>query len=265
MIDLAKGRYWDVSWSPVKGCAPNGFGTGCRICWAARLADSRLQNNPDFKGTTSSSTRTGWSGKVNCCESQLKLPNGKPKVIALNWMGELFNPKVPEAFIEKVFSLMMLRRQHTFLLLTKNPGRLVKFMNDRDMVPGAVEHIWFGTSASTQKEWDKNVKCLLKIESATYRWVSLEPMLEEVDILSGESPFKMARKVRSGGCVDWIAMGAESGLAPPMKFSWAENVIDDGQAVGIPVFYKQGPDEFGATFVKAPSVFGSPHLEFPFT
>jgi len=266
MIDLVKGKYWHISWSPVTGCAACGFGKGCPKCWGGTLVRTRLAGHPAYKGLSSPDTPTGWNGEVRCHESRLKLPNGKSKVIALNWMGELFNPKVPFSFIDKVFALMMLRRQHTFLLLTKNPGRLKKYMQQLDPIPEAVEHIWFGTSASTQREWAGNTAKLLEVPAVSHRWVSLEPMLEKVDILSPcLNIMQMCAAVRDGLFIDWIAMGAQSGVgARPMELSWAEKVIEQGQMIGIPIFYKQGPDEHGARFVKAPSVFGGPRLEIPF-
>ncbi len=263
MLDLSKGKYWCKSLSGVKGCAPNGFGKGCAKCWGGLMARTRLAHHQDYEGVTSEDTLTGWSGKVNLCD--IHIPNGKHQVFALNWMGELFNPKVPNSFIARIFTKMMLRQQHTFLLLTKVPERLKAFMQAMDPVRGAVDHIWFGTSASTQREWERNVGHLLEVPAATHRWVSLEPMLEPVDILTGNNPFKVARSVRAGKFIDWIAMGAESGAgARLMELSWAERVIEDGQAIGVPVFYKQGPDEHGAHFVKVPDVFGAKHLALPF-
>lgn len=228
------------------------------------MARSRLTGHPDYEGVSDADTKTGWSGKVNLCD--VHIPNGKHQVFALNWMGELFNPAVPFSHIDKMFTKMMLRRQHTFLLLTKLPERLHEYMLQLDPNPAAVDHIWFGVSASTQREWNRNVKRLLRVPAVTHRWVSLEPMLEPVDILDlHRNVMESCREVRQGRYIDWVAMGAESGAgARPMKLSWAEKVIEDCRAVGMQIFYKQGPSEKGEKFVKAPSVFGGPVLDIPF-
>jgi protein gp37 len=228
------------------------------------MARSRLTGHPDYEGVSSEHTLTGWSGQVNCCD--VHIPNGNPQVFALNWMGELFNPAVSFDHIDKMFTKMMLRRQHTFLLLTKVPERLHEYMRRLDPVPSAVEHIWFGVSASTQREWDRNVKRLLKVPAVTHRWVSLEPMIEPVKILDlHRNLMEACREVRQGRYIDWVAMGAESGPnARPMKLSWAVQVIEDSAAVGMKVFYKQGPDEHGATFTKAPEVLRRSWLDVPF-
>lgn len=264
MLDLKKGKYWCKSLSPVKGCAPNGFGKGCPHCWAALMARTRLTGHPDYEGVSSKDTLTGWSGQVNLCD--VHIPNGNPQVFALNWMGELFNPAVPFSHIDKIFSKMMLRRQHTFLLLTKVPERMHKYMRQLDPIPAAVDHIWFGVSASTQREWRRNVRRLLRVPAVTHRWVSLEPMLEPVNVIDlHKNIMEACREVREGRYIDWVAMGAESGPgARLMQLSWAERVIEDCRAVGMQVFYKQGPDEHGATFTKAPSVRGGPVLDIPF-
>jgi protein gp37 len=229
------------------------------------MARSRLTGHPDYEGVTSADTRTGWSGQVNFCD--VHIPNGKHQVFALNWMGELFNPAVPFDHIDKVFAKMMLRRQHTFLLLTKVPERLHMYMMQLNPVPSAVEHIWFGVSASTQREWNRQVRRLLRVPAVSHRWVSLEPMIEPVEILQplDHNPLQACREVREGRYIDWVAMGAESGAGRrPMELSWAERVIDDCREVGMKVFYKQGPDEHGASFTKAPSVRGAPVLDLPF-
>ena len=260
-----KGKYWHLSWSPVKGCAPVGFGAGCLHCWGGRLARTRLCGVEDFQMVYSDTSTTGWNGKVNCCHHKLQLPNGKGKVIALNWMGELFNPKVPMEFIEKVFALMLMRRQHTFLLLTKVPWRMKLFMEKFKLPPESVDHIFFGVSVSTQREWDKNVVTLLEVPGATHRWVSMEPLIEEIDICNGSNPMEICRKVREGKFVEWIVIGAESGPdARVMDISWGEEVISECLATGIIPFYKQGPDERGIAFRKAPHIMGGPLLELPF-
>jgi len=105
VLDLKKGKYWCKSLSGVKGCAPNGFGKGCPECWAARMAQTRLTGHPDYEGVSSDDTLTGWSGQVNLCD--VHIPNGNPQVFALNWMGELFNPKVPFSHIDKMFAKMI--------------------------------------------------------------------------------------------------------------------------------------------------------------
>jgi protein gp37 len=138
-------------------------------------------------------------------------------------------------------------------------------MRQLDPSPGAVDHIWFGTSVSTQREWDVNVSKLLTVPAATHRWVSMEPMLEEIDICNKSNSLEVCGKVSRGEFVEWIVVGAQSGSAAKlMEFSWAEQVVAETKTVGIQVFYKQGPDEFGAPFVHAPSIFGGPHLDLPF-
>lgn len=264
MIDLEHGIYWDESWSPVTGCSATGWGVGCLNCWSGSLARTRLRLHADFCDVFSDTTFTGWNGVVQCHEHRLKLTNGKPKVIALNWMGDLFNPAVPDVFIERVFSVMLMRPQHTFLLLTKIPQRMSRLMHDMNLSRDSVSHIWFGVSASNQVEFDIRVGSLCCIEGVN-RWVSLEPLLEEVDVFSVHNPIALCRQVRKGEYIKWIAMGAESGpSARPMKVAWAEDVIDDCASVGIKCFYKQGPDHCGSKFTKVPRLYGSQRIELPF-
>lgn len=36
------------TWNPVVGCSP--CSSGCNACWAARLASTRLDHLPEYKG-----------------------------------------------------------------------------------------------------------------------------------------------------------------------------------------------------------------------
>jgi protein gp37 len=55
----------------------------------------------------------------------------KPRRVFVGSMTDLFHPDVPFDFLERMWDVMWQCPQHTFLILTKRPKRLVKFIRQR--------------------------------------------------------------------------------------------------------------------------------------
>jgi protein gp37 len=125
--------------------------------------------------------------------------------------------------------------------------------------PGAPENVWIGTSVGTQKSADTRIPELLKIP-ARVRFLSCEPLLEEVDI-SWALPWtkevgervatiedatlrqlgeNLLAKDAEKPFVDWVICGGESGTgARPMHPDWAGTLREQCAAAGVPFFMKQ--------------------------
>lgn len=56
----------------------------------------------------------------------------KPRTVFVNSMSDLFHQNVPDEFIDKVYSVMGLCQQHTFIILTKRPERMAQYYESRD-------------------------------------------------------------------------------------------------------------------------------------
>ena len=141
-MNIATGKYWDQSWSPIRGCTH--ASPGCQNCWAERMAgrfsdcwtceNKRIDQHQTCDGGPKHhpapfhgfATPKGWTGRVELIESELAKPLHwrKPRVVALNWMGDLFHEKVPDEAIDRVFAVMALCPQHRFLVLTKRAKRM---------------------------------------------------------------------------------------------------------------------------------------------
>jgi protein gp37 len=143
--------YLDAVWNPITGCSP--AGDGCRNCYAARLAATRLCRQPKYAGLAFRQDITAWNpdsdpmlhqetcypwtGEVRFHADLLDAPlhARKPRVIGVCFMGDLFHPKVTDEQIVAVFDVMRQvwnwtlegREPHRFLLLTKRPERMRDF------------------------------------------------------------------------------------------------------------------------------------------
>ena len=241
-------QWWDKSWNPVSGCSPCSI--GCKFCWAKAMA--HRFGNDDF------------SVKPHPERLDKPLHWRKPRRIFVVSMGDLFHPKVPFEFTEKVFAIIRKCPQHTFLVLTKRPEGMAEYIGgvwrDEDSPSGfgsitmieEFPNIHLGVSISTQAEADKKIPILLQIPAAV-RWLSIEPMLEPLDILSYPQidtyqaeafshygpPDWFKPKCRG---IDWVVIGAESigsHVGRECKLEWVRDIVRQCDAAGAPVHIKQ--------------------------
>ena len=134
-MSKSKIEWTDAVWNAVTGCTK--VSTGCAHCYAERMSKRSVgrcgypKDNP-FKVTL----------HPDKLEEPLRWT--KPRKIFVNSMSDLFHDDVDEKFIAKVFAIMDLTRQHTFMILTKRPERAAKLLNDEDFQ----YHIgWFQSQA----------------------------------------------------------------------------------------------------------------------
>jgi protein gp37 len=185
-------------------------------------------------------------------------------------MADLFHDDVPFEFLARVFGHMHHFNKNTFLVLTKRPERMRKFISwfrenwlgrFEGAWPREYQHVWLGVTAENQEQADKRIPILLQIPAAV-RFVSVEPMLSEVN-LSRYLKWPLCKHWRpdEGGDpkiygkyhwqkqglvspdwigLDWVICGGESGPgARPMHPDWARSLRDQCQAAGTPFFFKQ--------------------------
>jgi protein gp37 len=249
-------------WNPVVGCTK--ISPGCQNCYAERMA-ARLENIAYKTGNQklhdkyypTINCNGTWTGKVSLCPDALDEPLRwkKPSRIFVCSMGDLFHEDVPFGFISKVFATMWVAEWHTFLVLTKRPERMREFICEYPpefiIENEPSKNIWLGVTAENQEQADKRIPILLQIPAAV-RFVSVEPMLGPVDLLSNDY---------LGGCIncevcldnpktcinraqdrkiDWVICGGESGPgARPMHRDWARELRDQCKAAGVPFLFKQ--------------------------
>jgi protein gp37 len=174
-----------------------------------------------------------------------------PQVVGMCFTGDLFHKDVPFEFIRQVFESMDQVRQHTYLLLTKRPDRMVEFYEEEADSRGGYlvdDHIWPGVSIEDQPTADDRIPKLLSVLAA-YHWVSYEPALGPVDIrdiLDG-SPTRDSEGMTwyQTQPPDWVVCGGESGpKARPSHPDWFRKVRDDCIAAGVPFMFKQWGEWF---------------------
>jgi len=256
MIDIAKGRYWDLPWSLVSSCTR--CSPGCQNCWSLAM-EKRFHK--------------GIEGKVVTHPDRLDIPlkRKKPTVYAV-W-NDLFHEAVPDEFIGETFRVMASIQRHTFLILTKRPQRMLDIV--RRLEAGSLcsymdgdesgaewvnrtfsevfPNVWPGLTICNQEELDRLWTIFAQVPGK--KFLSIEPMLEAINVskyLRSDCADNCPAENRCEECcsarmsdfgprlIDAVILGGETGPgARPMHPEWVRSIRDQCAAAGVPFFFKQ--------------------------
>lgn len=227
--------YLTHTWNPIAmRCTP--VSEGCKYCWHLAMC-KRIEGNRKV----SRERRFGAAGGdpvLLTDELGAPLRRRAPSRIGVQFMGDLVHEAVRYEDIHAVFSVMYVCRPcfgnpaHEFLVLTKRPDRLCRFVDYRlaqaGVWPGGYPHVWLGVTCENQQTILERVLQLLACPAAV-RWVSCEPLLEAVVF----SPAMLAG-------LHWVVAGCESGpKRRPANLKWFRSLRDQCRAAGVPFFLKQ--------------------------
>lgn len=238
-----------ATWDPVTGCEK--ISPGCKFCYAEReWAD--MQHIPMFTGRKFTD--------VACHDERLDQPIRwkRQRLIFVNSRADLFHDDVPFSFVDQVFAVMGLSfvardNPHVFQVLTKRPDRMKQYLDDPNTIarvtlamkrlggkyygglPGEncpphwpLPNVWIGVSVENQATADQRVPVLLDTKNIAVRWVSCEPLLENVQLGVALNN------------IDWVVVGGESGdKARVMPPSAAMQIKLDCKMFNVPFFFKQ--------------------------
>jgi protein gp37 len=183
---------------------------------------------------------------VELIESELLKPLHwkKPRVIALNWMGDLFHEYLLSREIDQVFAVMALCPQHKFIVLTKRAKRMREdYHNSKQIIYGkyldiGLIKIWpwpllnVGIGVSVEDREHLNRLDDLRQTPAALRWFSAEPLLGDLGTINLDG-------------ISWVICGGESGPgARPMHPDWVRSLRDQCQAEGVPFLFKQWGEHY---------------------
>lgn len=203
------------TWNLVTGC--NKVSQGCKNCYAETM-HKRLQFMYPKKYDHE------FLSGAHIHEELLTLPFTwkKPRTVFVNSMSDLFHANVPISFLHKVYAVMALCPQHTFIIVTKRPENMKAYfaggkellvkrwedatyqigLSDKDDDTDApacqvynltnrewpLKNIWHLVSVEDQKTADERIPLLLQIPSAV-RGLSCEPLLMPINL----------KEIRPGG------------------------------------------------------------------
>ena len=110
MAEHSKIEWTDATWNAITGCEL--VDEGCRNCYAALLAATRLKNHPSRKGLArvNAAGVAKFTGEVRLNEQWLLDPIRwqRPRNIFVIAHGDIAHRNVPDDWIDKVFAVMAL-------------------------------------------------------------------------------------------------------------------------------------------------------------
>lgn len=228
------------TWNPWLGCdkvAPE-----CRHCYIHRTTPLKVKG------------RKPWGELYRTGDGHWKLPKGWDTDCAINdyakrvftcSLSDFFHAKA-DPWRDEAWRRIRKTSRLTWLILTKRPDRIHNHL-PADWGQG-YPNVWLGVSTGCKQTLNK-MDVLRKIPAAV-RWVSTEPLLEDI-----------SQQINLDG-FHWVVTGGESGgnkdskeyLYNPkdnwrteeagrsrrtMMLRWAENLRDVTKAAGLPFMFKQ--------------------------
>jgi protein gp37 len=268
-----------MTWNPIRarhketgkvGWACTHASTGCLHCYAETI-NKRFGTGLPFNVPSLDQV------EFFLDEEMLQQPirQKKPATIFVGDMFDLFHEAIPAPFVGRIFGMMAKCPHHTFQVLTKRAAYMLHVLLPqadlvRDLFTWPLPNVWLGVSVESPKYKDRIA--LLRQAPAAVHFLSIEPQLEDVGSLQlgdkdcdhpsldgidrGTGVGKVWECKMCNGLfywketrpnygdhaptIDWVICGGESGPgARPFNLAWAESLLKQCQAAGVPFFMKQ--------------------------
>jgi protein gp37 len=217
MSENSKIEWTDTTWNPLRGCTK--ISPGCKHCYAETFAER-------FRGVKGHPYEQGFDLRLVPQKLAEPFNWSGPRTVFVNSMSDLFQPGVPDAYIEDVVRVMVEANWHTYQVLTKRSDRLRDLLSTKLQFASRQSHIWWGVSVEDKKYGLPRVEHLRSAPAAV-KFLSIEPLLEDLGSfdISG---------------IDWAIIGGESGTgARVMDERWVVNLLKLCRREDVDFFFKQ--------------------------
>ncbi len=225
MAENSKIGWTDHTFNPWEGCTK--VSPACDNCYAearaARFKSVKWGHGAPRRRTSDANWRKPLYWNLRCQEA-----NTRAKVFCAS-LADVSATEVPDAWRVDLFTLIERTPYLHWLLLTKRPQVGAKWL--RKWCP---RNVWFGTTVENQAMAKARIPYLLNSPGPAVRFLSMEPLLEKVEL----APWLYDRK--SPAKLDWLIVGGESGNhVRPMDPDWAGDLLMQAEAAKLPFFLKQ--------------------------
>lgn len=246
MADQTNIEWCDSTFNPFIGCTK--VSPGCDNCYAEQLMDHRMHKVHWGAGQHRVRTSTAnWRKPLiwNAAHAVFFGEHGRRRRVFCASLADVFDNEVDPVWRMDLFQLIADTPNLDWLVLTKRIGNVrAMCAGDGLMFDMLADRIWLGATFVNQSEVDRDIFKLLSIPAAKH-FMSLEPLLgpiviPEVAIKYLDWGEGKHRYPDSGGMVDWVIAGGESGRgARPMHPDWARALRDQCAAASVPFLFKQ--------------------------
>ncbi len=212
-MNKSKIEWTEETWNPTTGCTK--VSAGCKNCYAEVMA-KRLQamGAPGYEN--------GFEFSIMPERLEQPLKKKKPTKYFVNSMSDLFHEEMPEEFLDAIFEIIDRTPWHIYQILTKRENRMAEYFTNKTIPP----NVWLGVTVENKKSGLPRID-KLRIQKATIKFLSIEPLLEDLG------------KINLKG-IHWVIVGGESGpKARQMKPEWAINIKQQCAKQNVAFFFKQ--------------------------
>lgn len=225
MSEISTIEWTEASWNPVRGC--NKISPGCAHCYAEAFAER-------FQGVPGHPYEQGFDLRLVSEKLAEPLKWIRSRKIFVNSMSDLFHKDIPVEYIRQVCEVMRKADWHTFQVLTKRSERMRNLLNGSLSEFAGLGNVWWGVSVEDRRFGLPRIDHLRQVQGAKLRWLSIEPLLEDLGRFSLEG-------------ISWVVVGGESGHgARPVKAEWVRDIRSQCEEQSVPFFFKQ----WGGVFKK---------------
>lgn len=215
-------EWTDYSWNPIRGLCPVNckLPDGKEYCYARRMY-KRFKRNPEIRY------------ELDDLKILHDLPGKEYSKIFVCSTFELFHPITNTllfpltegsdiTYRDMVFKIIKEHPQHTFQILTKFPQNIDRAMPD---------NVWLGVTVADNGEMINTWR--LGRKKAKIRFISIEPMLEQID------PYMIHYSC------NWIIVGRLTGFGHKYnpKKEWIEELAKKAKERKVPIFLKDNLKE----------------------
>lgn len=284
----SKIEWCDHTFNPWIGCQK--ISPACLHCYAQKSTPARVLRAKGVEtwGVHAPRHRTSpatWKAmrNWNAAHEAFHALHGRRQRVFCASLADVFDNAVPIAWFTEFLDLCRLTPHLDKLLLTKRIGMVerrlaeaLEYSSDVMLNPllsnwivcwldgdHAPPDVWMGATVVNQEEADRDIPKLLGVP-ARVRFVSMEPLLGEVDLASTYTDQMFRDKIAEARVelpsawqdpqtglyepsgedllpgLHWIIVGGESGPgARPMHPDWARSLRDQCATAGVPFLLKQ--------------------------
>ena len=242
--------WWDVGWNPFGGCAY--VSVGCKNCFVPSWLASHTHSKDVHQGVTDRVNGRGvFNGKLTALPEmdklwdwprywpgaeKPKLGPGKPSLIWIGDMSDLFHEDRPKEIIDRALGTVVISK-HIGLVLTKRTARMAEYF--AALTPHT-KRLWkdkllLGFSAENQECFDRRWADVRPLaEAGLFVFVSIAPMLGPVTLL--DDFLALGKRT-------WVIVSGEQKIprtrCRDMGPNLARAVRDQCRKAGVPFFMKQ--------------------------
>ena len=212
-MNKTKIEWTEETWNPTTGCTK--VSAGCKNCYAEAMAKRlRAMGAPGYEN--------GFEFSIMPERLEQPLKRKKPTKYFVNSMSDLFHEQMPEDFLDAIFEIIDRTPWHIYQILTKRENRMAEYFINKK-IPA---NVWLGVTVEDKKSGLPRIE-KLRVQKATIKFLSIEPLLEDLGKLNLQG-------------IHWVIVGGESGpKARPMKPEWAVNIKKQCEKQNVAFFFKQ--------------------------